>query len=241
MGFGNGKTAAQRAGVAGHADAARLRRLGHRARVSGCAARAKRPADFDVLLGNQNAVARGARRRGARRGGERNAASGHDGNVARVEFDTRKQLRHRRHERVAHDADGFENVELGHEPVRKGFRGERERHETPGKRASQNREQLRVRKIRHHPTRRVSGGENNRDNRRPARRDFRPAVYPRRGEKHVRHGVLCAAEHRVRRACFFAKGIMYHDRVAARRRPSRRIRPGRKHRHRRRRRRVAEG
>mmetsp|Transcript_6838 Transcript_6838/g.23083 ORF Transcript_6838/g.23083 Transcript_6838/m.23083 type:complete len:338 (+) Transcript_6838:89-1102(+) len=40
---------------------------------------------------------------------------------------------------------------------------------------------------------------------------------------------------------FFAKGIMYHDRVAARRRPSRRIRPGRKHRHRRRRRRVAEG
>ena len=179
----------QRARLAGHPDGqARRRVLGGR-RPGALPGEGRAPAR-DVLLRAEDPLA-ARQRRG--RGGEgrvgRPAVRQH-GHLADLEPDRRHRRRaahHRRHQREPHDADGPADARLG----RRGHG----RHGRPARDAAG--DQGVQRGLRRGQVGRARGRADRRRPRRPAGGDVRPDVLlARRGEEHVRHGQLPAAQHR---------------------------------------------
>ena len=162
--------------------------------------RQDRPAARPLFLGHQDRLAARPRRGRARARRGRRARLRHRRQLPALAPDRRRGARHRRHQRLAHAAlrhrtSGAWDDELLaalRRAARDAARGARLR-----------------RRLRRRPSRRLLGARASRSAASPAtsRRPLRPGLLrARHGEDHLRHRLLCAAQHRRRAGRLAATG-----------------------------------
>ena len=177
-----------------HPQRHRLAGPAHRAAVRATAragpgrrgARGHRPGDRPLFLRHQDPLAAGPRDRRAHRRGAGRAGLRHRGQLAAVEADAGPRARHRREQRLAHDA-------VRHPPQRLGPRAAEGAARARQRAAAGLSVQPRLR--RDDAVRRADPDRRHR--RRPAGGAVRPGLLPRRaGQEHLRHRLLHADAHR---------------------------------------------
>ncbi|CAA9292975.1 MAG: Glycerol kinase, partial [uncultured Actinomycetospora sp.] len=214
LGPGHRRADPPRHRLAGHPDPGDLRRARRPRRRGRALPLADGPAAGHLLRGAEGALDPRQRRGRPRAGGARRAGLRDDGHLGAVERDRRRRGRaalHRPDQRLAHPADEHRHPRVGPPALR----GDRRPDGDPAG------DPVVVGAVRHHPgPRHLQRRPRVRHPRRPAGRDVRPGLPGgRRGQEHLRHRQLRAAQHRHREGRVEERPA-HHGRLQDRRRPA---------------------